>query len=44
MSFSFSFKLHVTCRVNLLRILAAAGNQSGIPVFFLADAPARYNA
>ena len=25
-------------------ILASAGNQCGTPVFFLADAPARYNA
>ena len=25
-------------------VLASAGNQFGTPVFFLADAPARYNA
>ena len=25
-------------------LLASAGNQCGTPVFFLADAPARYNA
>ena len=26
------------------RLIASAGNQCGTPVFFLADAPARYNA
>ena len=28
----------------IYKILASAGNQFGTPVFFLADAPARYNA
>ena len=27
-----------------IHVLASAGNQCGTPVFFLADAPARYNA
>ena len=30
--------------VSLFCLLAPAGNHSGTPVFFLADAPARYNA
>ena len=36
-----------TCTCTLIinyRLLASAGHQSGTPVFFLADAPARYNA
>ena len=32
------------CYEFFLTLLACAGNQCGTPVFFLADAPARYNA
>ena len=44
-----SVQLHIIgtdplCKTRLQDILASAGNQFGTLVFFLADAPARYNA
>ena len=41
--FNFYFQLQLKLQLKL-QLLAWSGNQFGTSVFFLADAPARYNA